>query len=432
MKNKYYLFLFAVSYLLLFTISNADSYQAAFTPRISVSEEYTDNYFLTDDNKEHEYITIASIGFIAEVLGRSNGMSISYDPSYSWHDRYSDNDAWSHRAVFDCWIGISRNTRLEINDTFLHTEEPVTEIEDFTEVDTSIRRSRRYYYTNSSGVELSHQFGESDSVSLGFVYSFLKNDDPDIEDNKRYNPSMNLTYWFIPHKWGLELNGSYTRGEFDVSNDFDNWFGSLRLLKGFTRHFDMFVQYDHTYMDYIQGITNNYHIYNPSAGFNYSVAEDINLYLNVGYYVLDTENVSNDETDGVSAEGEIEKIFERGSIHITGSGGYDESFFGAENLGTDKYYESGCTADYAFTRYISGDIYGFYRRDKYIELSTERKDKTTRAGAALTLHPLRWMSLRFEYSYRTVDSSIDTNDYEENRGLITLTLSPSEPIRLTE
>ncbi|MBW2741030.1 MAG: hypothetical protein JRE64_19780, partial [Deltaproteobacteria bacterium] len=188
MKNKYYLFLFAVSYLLLFTISNADSYQATFTPRISVSEEYTDNHFLTDDNKEHEYITIASIGFIAEVLGRSNGMSISYDPSYSWHDRYSDNDAWSHRAAFDYWIGISRNTRLEINDTFLHTEEPVTEIEDFTEVDTTIRRSRRSYYTNSSGVELSHQFGESDSVSLGFVYSFLKNDDPDIEDNKRYNP----------------------------------------------------------------------------------------------------------------------------------------------------------------------------------------------------------------------------------------------------
>ncbi|MBW2167393.1 MAG: hypothetical protein JRG74_15295, partial [Deltaproteobacteria bacterium] len=78
MKNKYYLFLFAVSYLLLFTISNADSYQATFTPRISVSEEYTDNHFLTDDNKEHEYITTTSIGFTAEVLGRSNGMSISY------------------------------------------------------------------------------------------------------------------------------------------------------------------------------------------------------------------------------------------------------------------------------------------------------------------------------------------------------------------
>ena len=431
MKNKYYLFLFAVSYLFLLTISNADSYQATFTPRISVSEEYTDNHFLTDDNKEHEYITIASIGFIAEVLGRSNGMSISYDPSYSLHDRYPDNDAWSHRAAFDCWIGISRNTRLEINDTFLHTEEPVTEIEDFTKVDTTIRRNRQPYYTNSSEVELSHQFGGSDSISMGFVYSFLKNDDPAIEDNERYNPSMNLTYWFVPHNWGLELNGSYTRGEFDVSNDFDNWVGSLRLIKGFTRYFDMFVQYDHTYMDYIQGTANNYHIYNPSAGFNYSVAEDINLNLNAGYYILDTENVSNDAT-GVSAEGEIEKIFERGSIHITGSSGYDESFFGAENLGTEKYYQGGCTAEYAFTREISGDIYGFYRKDKYINISTERKDKTTRAGAGLTLQPLRWMSLRLEYSYRTVDSSIDTNNYEENRCLITLTLFPSEPIRLTE
>ena len=188
MKSK--IFIVAACTLFL-TTSITFGYQATFIPRISINEEYTDNLFLTKRDKEHEYITTISPGFTAQILGKNSGAEISYDPEYSIYDEYDEYDSWRHDARFSGWVQMAKNTRLEVNDSFLYTEDPLRDPdiarlraeEPGVLIDSTIRRTRETYYTNTAGINLIHQFGRADSFNIGFIHSFLENDHPGYEDN---------------------------------------------------------------------------------------------------------------------------------------------------------------------------------------------------------------------------------------------------------
>jgi len=433
MKSK--IFIVAACTLFL-TTSITFGYQATFIPRISVNEEYTDNVFLTERNKEHDYITTISPGFTAQILGKNSGAEISYDAGYSMYDEYDEYDSWRHDARFSGWVQMAKNTRLEVNDSFLYTEDPLRDPdiarlraeEPEALIDSTIRRSRQTYYTNTAGINLIHQFGRADSFNIGFIHSFLKNDDPDYEDNERYNPYAGLTFWFAP-EWGLTMNGAYTKGDFDESDDVDMWYGSTRLIKRFSRQLDGFVQYAHTLVEY-DGNSEDFQIYNPSAGFIYTLSSDTSFSFEMGYAVLDGED--SDSESAMSAIGTLSKTFKRGSINLFGSSGYEGSYFGAEELGITKFYAFGGSATYQLTRHLSGNIFGSYRNSEYVETTDDREDEITTAGLGLTLQALEWMSLGLDYEYRSVDSDRDTEEYDENRIIFRITLSPPHPFRTSQ
>lgn len=430
MKSRIF---FIAACTLFLTTSVTFGFQATFIPRISVSEEYTDNLFLTDSNKEHDYITTISPGFTAQILGKNSGAEISYDAGYSMYDEYDEYDNWRHDARFSGWVQMAKNTRLEVNDSFLRTEDPLIDSdiaalraeEPEALIDSTIRRSRRTYYTNTAGINLIHQFGRADSFNLGFIHSFLENDDPIYDDNERYNPYAGLTFWFAP-EWGAEIRGDYTKGEFDDSDDLDGWYGSARLIKRFSRHLDGFVQYAHWVVEY-DGNSEDFQVYNPSAGFVYTISDDISFSLEMGYAFLNIED--DDDESFMSAIGNLTKTFRRGSINIIGSAGYEGADFGAEGLGVAEFYELGGSVTYQLTRHLSGNVFGSYRNNEYIEETPEREDKITRAGLGLEMQALEWMSLGLDYAYRTVDSTLDIEEYDENRVLFRITLSPPRPFR---
>ena len=363
------------------------------------------------------------------------GAEISYEPEYAVYNKYTEYNNWRHSAQFSGWTEITKNTRLDIRDSFLQTEDPLTHADVATmrtedptaPIDSTIRRDRNRYFTNSANINLTYHFGESDLLRLGYIHSLLENDNPDIEDNQRHNPSLGLTYWFAP-QWGLEARSSYTKGEFDTSDDLDEWSGSARLIKKFTRHFDGFVQYKQTARNY-KGATEDNKIYNPSIGMNYAVAEEISLSVDIGYFVNDYKSI--EDKSGLTGNASLIKRFRRGSIHFSGLGGYDYSNYGAENLGFSEFYEAAGSANYQITKLISGNVFGSYRTDKYKDITPEREDKTASAGLGLTIQPLQWMSIGFNYTFRSVDSTLNLNDYDENRFLFKVTLTPSSPFRLT-
>ena len=216
-----------------------------FTPRISVSEEYTDNLDLDASNEKEDFITTVSPGFTLDIDARSSGLSVSYDAGYSFYDEYDEYDSWRHSASLTGWTELSRRSRLEVTDRFLYTEDPR---DDADEEDFTIRQNRNIYYTNSAGVSLTHRFGENDSIRLGYVYSILENDDETLEDNSRHTPSVGLTWWLVPNQWRLETGVEYTRGEFsgssevdDLSDDLDEWVGNIRLTRVMSRYLEVFA-----------------------------------------------------------------------------------------------------------------------------------------------------------------------------------------------
>jgi Putative beta-barrel porin 2 len=449
MKFKIYLFLVIAT--IFFTVSNAAAFQATFLPRMSVSGEYTDNFFLTEDNEEDEFITVISLGFTTELLWQHSGIEISYDPAYAIYNEFSENDTWRHNALLYGWSDLTRNNRLEIRDTFVRTEDPFGEEDIYylrsddpaIGADPTLRTSREPYIRNTASLRFTNRFGENDSFYLEYAYDILENEDETLEDNSRNIPSAGLTYWFTP-KWGSELILSYTNAEYEredefvgeSSDNFNAWDGNIRLIKRFSRQLEGHLAYTHIYVDF-ETTEEDYQIYNPYIGFNYEVAQDKTVTVDVGYFIQNYKEEIDDRDDssGLTADVNFTKTFQRGLISLTGATGPTQAYFGAENLGLSIFNEARLEAEYNLTRRVTGDIFGSYRQDKYKDEDPVRRDKTTRGGVGLSYTYERWLSsninfiIRAEYSYRNFDSNIDINDYVENRGLLSITLTRSQPYR---
>jgi hypothetical protein len=448
MKIKYIL---CSIFILFFAISSAYGIQYTFQPRISASEEYTDNRDLSRNNKEDDFITVISPGFTAQMLGKISGLEVSYDPAYAIYKDSSDDNQLRHNANLRAWTAPSKNTQFQLNNNFFLTEDPqereeiivVEEGEAGETRDTTIRRTRRKYYRNTADARLSYQFGREDSMYVGFLHSILRNNDSQTEDNDRYSPSAGLNYWFGP-KFGFQSNATYTRGEFDRdkdfigegTDDFDNYAGRIRFIARTKTRFSIFTQYNHAYRKFDGNDSNDYMVYAPSAGFTYVVEKGLNLRLGLGYYYQEVDN--DDDNQDWFSNSQIAKIwdFRRGSINLTGLTGVTQTNFGAENVGLERFAAVQSSANYAFAKNIAGDINGLYRYSDVIGDSDEEnvgeKVNRYRAGAGLSYLPTRWMSIRLGYTFNKVDSDDNEDDYDEHRGLLTITLSPERPFRHIE
>jgi hypothetical protein len=425
----------------------AFSAQFRFTPRASVQGEYTDNVFLTKDNTDDDFITRISAGFTAELLGKTNGLSLSFDPGYVFYQDFTEKNTWRLPANLRAWTDLSRATRLEFSNNFLRTEDPVAQdlvtaegrrVEETG--DNTLRRGRDPYYRNRARVNASHQFGREDRVYAGFLYGLLRNDDDRVEDNDEYRASAGLDYWFT-QAFGSQLFGEYTRGEYSQSSDFtgvpsgdfDNLWGTVRFLGRMTRHFSLFFQYDQIKRNYTSGIDNDYVVYAPSAGFTYDFSEDMYLLLGLGIYKQVIENEK--DHDDPFINGEISKTwdFTRGSINLTGLSGLTQNDFGAQNIGFQQFAAIRGTANYSFTRQITGDIGAFYRYDhtpaRSDEVDQDDEDSNRyQARVGIGYGPTRWMTLRLGYEFNKYDTNAN-DDYTENRVLLTITLAPDQPWR---
>jgi hypothetical protein len=80
-------------------------------------------------------------------------------------------------------------------------------------------------------------------------------------------------------------------------------------------------------------------------------------------------------------------------------------------------------------RRLYGDIFGAYRRNKYIDTFPERDEDRYTAGAGITWQPVRWGSIRLGYTFRKNESDVVGFNYTENRIFLNLSLSTELPYR---
>jgi len=425
--------------LVLKSYSFAWDYQVTFTPEISVSTEYTDNVFLSENREYHDIITLFSPTFNLELLGMNRGVNISYTPAYSLYEEWSENNAWRHSLDFFGWTDITAHTRLEIDNTFLRTEDPLGEEdvylpsgEPLVELDGTTERNRETYYTNTTRINLTHQFGEDDSFFVQYVHGLRGSDDPEDEDHTSYNPSIGMTYWFGP-RWGVETDAGYISTHYSGgtgdSDDFEEWDGNIRLIRRFTHHLEGFVRYGYSTTDY-DGEEEDYDVQDSTVGFDYEPSENRHVSFEIGYWTQDYDESGSNS--GMKVDGEFEQTFRRGLISFSGAAGEQAAHYGAENLGLSKYYQVESHGEYQLTRRIAADFSGLYRKDDYQDEDPEREDKTKRFNVGLSWLCRNWLSFRVDYAYNVVDSTDDEEGYRENSVLFTVSLVPPRPYRLTD
>jgi len=419
-----------------FIASPALSAQFTLTPRASVSQEYTDNVFLTEDDKEDDWITGVSLGMTAEMMERTWGASLSYDPEYRTYAGSSFEDTWRHLGTFNAWADLSRNSRIELDDRLLSTEDPISN-ENIAEIrtaepgvviDPAIRRTRNTYLRNNADVSFTHTYAERSSFDLGYNYGILRNDagvEEGFEDNDQHTARAGLSHWFSP-QWGADADITYDMVDYELSDDRERLLAAVGIRYAFSRALTGFVRYSHSVVQY-EGATEDAKTYNPSAGIEYDIAEDINFLLEVGYFINDFD-LREDES-GATVDSRLTKRFRRGSIAFSALGGYDYSLGSAEaDLGLQQFFEAGVSGGYQLTRRISGNLFASYRFSDYLDSVPAREDTTIRGGAGLSIQPLQWMTIALNYVFRSIDSTIET-DYVENRGVLNVTVSPAVPYR---
>ncbi|WP_319409008.1 outer membrane beta-barrel protein [uncultured Desulfosarcina sp.] len=390
------------------------------TPRVSAGAEYTDNVRLVPDNAESDVITTVTPGLTLDLSGRPAGLTLSYDPSYVDYADGTYEDYWRHRAAGTGWWQPVKSTRLELTDTFLKTEDPISD-EDLT-----VRRTRNPYTRNTVTARADYQFGDENRAYVDGLHTFLENEDPTIEDSERFGGSAGVAYWFNV-RWGVDVDGEYYRAEYEESEDFTDLVGRLRLNHRFNPHFTGFVGYAHTFHDNDDD-SDDFQIYDGSIGFDYAISKSMDLGMSVHYFVRDFEDSHDQSETPVNLS--LSKRFQSGSISLDGEGGYNYTTTSAENLGYYTYYQGGLSADYAFTRRLTGDANALYAYRDYKDTLPAREDDVFRAGCGLSFQLLRWLSMRAGYQYRTVNSTEDVNDYKENRVSLQFTVRPEQPFRL--
>lgn len=428
--------------LVLMSASTIYAAQVLFTPTLTLTEEYTDNLFLTPDNEVDDFITTAGIGLNGQVLWRTAGLELNYNPSYNKFADNSELDYWRHLASLYTWKEIKRNTRLELRNTYLRTNDPVDET-DAIDPDDPLRgsaieadvdrRGRNEYYTNTAELRLTHQFGTSDSFYLAYQYRLLREVDTveglPVDDNDISTTSGGVAYNFSP-KWTTELDAYYRDSEYEDENDRVEYNGNVRILYNFDRYLSGFVAYRHTVLEYDQDIDEDYQIYHPTIGVEKRFQGNARISVGAGYYVQDFDT-SEDES-GFNVDSEIYKRWEfrTSYIDILATSGYEIDDAGVEDTGLRIYYQGRVELGYNFSPRLSSNIFSAYRYDEYPNAVTDRVDNTLRAGAELDWQILQWMTAGLAYNFRNVTSDIEAYEYTENNVMLTITMTPTSPYRL--
>ena len=412
------------------------AYRTTLQPSISVTEEYTDNVnLLPEEFEESEWITVVSPSLALQVQGKTQGLNLSYTPGFTYYAENNEDSTIRHSASLDAWKQLTKHLDLNINNSYSKTEQPYSadtlalsteEEERFREryADYTRRQDREPHSSLTSHVSLGYQFGQKDSADLGYRYRRHWEETQDSEDSTEHSPYLNVSYWIAPH-WGTEYSLEYTRGEFSGDTDtFDEWTGSVSLIRNLNRFWDAHVSYTHTIMDY-HGETEDYQIYDPAAGLSWRFAPDGSVSLSLGYYIQDNEETENDSD--LSFSGDINKGFDlsqRTSFRISGGSGYEQTYFGAENLGFTIYYQAQGRLTHALTRHLQSDVSVNFRRNEYQDEDPERDDNLWTFQSGLDWQFMERASLSLNYTYRISESSQDENDYDENKVMLSLTYSP--------
>ncbi|MBW2345591.1 MAG: outer membrane beta-barrel protein [Deltaproteobacteria bacterium] len=393
-------------------------YHFDFTPSISVSEVYDDNIYLNSTNEKSDYITTVTPGFNLNMVSEKSHLELSYAPGFVWYDKEDQNDTVRHSGTLTFGQDLTQHLSFDLTDTYMKSEDPLEDTEDIE----GVRNTRNTYERNTALISLRYLFGPENELTVGYGQSQLENEDKTVDDGRTQDPSANVTYWFNV-KNGMELNYGYTKADFwrddnsIAGDDYTGHSAGITYIYRFTPHTRGSIGYDFATRDF-DGSSEDYNVHTGSVGFDHQFSPDMSLTVEGGYFIQ--KNDRSDDENGYTYNASLIKRFERGSITVGGTGGWDENYLDAERRGFSRYWSVDTNADYQLLESLSGYVGGSYRFDKDVGSG---KREAWRGNCGIRWAFLRWFSLSLDYSHAERDDDNDIRDYSDNRVMLILNAS---------
>jgi len=397
-------------------------------PMITVGETYDDNIFLDKNNKKSDYITTVSPGIGFNIYSRNSGLNLYYSPTFVKYREYSGNDTTRHNARLHLWQGLGKSWRVDLNEDYLKSEEAAEASFDDYDARQRSRHTRFTYQRNAVDGTLTYQFGPNDKLTVGYRHELLENEDPSLDDTTEHGPYGNLIYWFDAHN-GMDLSYRFTKAGFERSDgapaadDFDGHAVNARYMYRFNPRTTGYIGYGYTRENFERASREDRQIHEGSVGLTHGFSSRTSLSLNVGYYRPDGYGTEED-AGSVSYGATLKRTFERGTVSLSGTSGWDEDYLNAEQNDYTQYWTVAGNADYTVLQNVNAYAGASYRKNKNLSAV---EDGTYRGQVGLRMTFLRWYSLGLEYTYLNRGSDDPNDEYVDNR--VMLTLSASRPFK---
>jgi hypothetical protein len=409
-----------------------------FSPSISLIEEYTDNYSLTERDKQSNLRSTLAPGGQLLINGAFTRGVIAYTfaPAY---DTAVDDFRFFHSLLGQVVWEPTPRWRLTVADAFTRNDEP-------SEADRlGLRRERRTFTSNRLALLSDYLIGRLATRQAYELSTFADDRGSETVSHTIAASATAPIYATNALTVGYEYLTSDTSTEeagLDPDRDLSNAdIQGHRVSATATRQVTSLTSLGLTTSYAFRTATTesedtDYQLWNAAVLATHRLPG--RLFLNTSLGVSGLRTGSNDMLGpNVSTATEFAYQFARAVASLRLERGYSETFSDGENFGV--VLTEGVTGSlfYPFTPGLSGTVQGFYRRNKFtgVTESASRDERTESwgGGLAFSLRLLNRMLLELSYRYlRQTGDSGDTGDvgragtgnsYSENQVRAALTVN---------
>ena len=385
----------------------ANAPRVTFTPTLTLQEQWTDNFFVTETERTDNFRTTAAVGLdLLMNFPRTRG-SLSTSLAFSY-DSAADEQQTNFFPSFHGSVHHTFSPRLSltVTDTFRRDDDP------FLADTNGVRTERETFVSNTFSVSLNWLI---DIFQTQYYYRnnlFLADDDNTISHILGGNVSVPLGAIHT-------LTGGYEFTYRDSEGDSDQ-IGN-RVYGVLSRQIGTFTSAGVSSSFSWYSANTDSRIFNVSLFAAHGVPGGFSVSGSVGYSLYDSETA--DPTNLASFSLNASYRFARGSVSVGAFQDIRQTADEGEDFGMVTTRAAYASFSYYFTAFITGNLFARYSRNEPLEGGGSGIAPSTylTAGANLSWQITNWLSLTLAYLYIDRDedrsTTIGSNDFTTNQTL---------------
>ena len=344
-------------------------------PKIRLEQEYTDNYFRSEENEAEIWVTSVNPGIEFVYFTDRSRVDLDYVFSYFWHNEdeddvdSSDLDYSGHNLnLFAAHRFLTRLT-LGFTNEFIRTREPAS-ADRFSNI-----VNRNKYWRNRIEPYLHYDIAEKGEARLAYRNEQFnwEQTDPGQEDSSENRGILTLTY-NLNSTNHLDLQGMIWNRDYDGDlSDYDSYQGKLIYRREFS--------------SWLKGEAGAGY---QKRDFDESELDDLDEYI---FHIM---------ADAATEVSKLHFVFERNIVDFTISNKYFVA------------YRADLYGEYIFIDAIRVYAGGFYQLSDYENSRREDDTYQGRLGVGYSFLD-KMFKVSLEYNYTERDSNEAGLDYDENR-----------------
>lgn len=388
---------------------------------LTVGEEYNSNIFLTNSNRQDDFITNVSAGLTYSKVEKNYGIDLNFQMGYVFYAEHDNlNFLTIGPSTLNAWYALDPRLTFRIRDYIIRSDAGKEQIySGSAQPDqfllSTVAGQRAIYIRNVVEPSMDYQFGRENHFSVLYRNNIYRNENPRFEDSMENTINPKLTYWFDIHN-GVSLDYYLTQDTYERSPDQLINAVTPRYTYRFNPRTSIFGDFHFEWQDFKSpGI--DYYVYNPSIGIQHQFSPTLSGTAQVGYFWQIPVRGGN--TQGPSFNLSLTKTAERTTYTLAFQAGYTEDYFTAQNLGFVKTYTVYGTINHRLTQRMGVGLTGSLERAEYSR--SDQKDWIWGIWGTASYQLLTWLSVSLQVGHIEDHSNISNLDYSQYRGIFSAT-----------